>query len=314
MNIFDIVIVNWNSGTQLKECMQSIEKAKKDNCKINKVIVVDNASSDNSLNDITIINLQIEIIRNNENLGFGKACNIGAANLNNDFVLFLNPDTIIYENTFINLFSYIEENNSEHIGIYGIQLQDENKIVQRTCARFPTMWSFIIRSIGLNKINNNLFKSYTMHEWDHLKSEFVDQVIGAFFMIKHDLYIQLNGFDQRYFVYYEELDFSKRASLIGYKTKYVVKAQAYHKGGGISDNVKAKRLFYNLQSRIIYSFKHFGVFRGIIIMLVTMIIEPFSRFFLLVSKGKIDEIPELIHGYKDIFLNIFTIIGKGLKK
>ena len=105
MNIFDIVIVNWNSGTQLKECMQSIEKAKKDNCKINKVIVVDNASSDNSLNDITIINLQIEIIRNNENLGFGKACNIGAANLNNDFVLFLNPDTIIYENTFINLFS-----------------------------------------------------------------------------------------------------------------------------------------------------------------------------------------------------------------
>lgn len=314
MYSFDVVIVNWNSGVQLKNCIESINNAKKNNYKLNNIIVVDNASSDNSLDAIEAIDLPIKVIKNNKNFGFGKACNIGAANLNNDFILFLNPDTLIYKATFTNLFLYLNINNNKNTGIYGVQLQDENKIVQRTCARIPTVWNFIVRSVGLNKINNKIFKSYTMHEWDHKESKFVDQVIGAFFMVKKNLFIRLNGFDERYFVYYEELDFSKRAADLGYKTKYIVESQAYHKGGGTSENVKAKRLFYNLQSRIIYSFKHFGIVKGSVVMFVTLFIEPLSRFLLLLSKGKVDEIPELVYGYREIFINSIRIILKGIKK
>jgi len=313
MLTIDIVIVNWNSGTQLKECIQSIFDCEKINFILNKVIIVDNASSDNSLDNLELIDLPMQIIKNNENLGFGKACNIGAESSNGDFILFLNPDMIVYEDTFINLFQYIEHNNSEDIGIYGIQLHDENKVVQKTCARFPTVWNFIVRSLGLNKVNNELFKSYTMHEWNHKESKIVDQVMGAFFMVKNELFKNINGFDERYFVYYEELDFSKRLFEYGYKTKYIVEAQAYHKGGGASENVKAKRLFYNLQSRIIYAFKHFGLLKGSFIMLVTLLIEPLTRLLLLLINRKQSEIFELYDGYKLLFTNSFNILKKGIQ-
>lgn len=310
---FDIVIVNWNSGEQLKNCLQSIEKSNKSNCDLNSIIVVDNASVDDSISNLCYPSLPIQLIKNNTNLGFGKACNIGAKDCQSNFILFLNPDMIVYEDTFLNLFKYIENNDNEDIGIYGIQLHDEDKEVQKTCARFPTVWNFVVRSLGLNKLNNRLFKSYTMHEWDHLSSREVDQVMGAFFMVKRSLFESLDGFDERFFVYYEELDFSKRASDIGYLSKYIVEAKAYHKGGGTSENVKAMRMFYNLQSRSIYALKHFSLFKAFVVLFFVFTIEPLSRMtFILIKQNKIENLRELLTAYKLLYFNIFLITRKGL--
>ena len=309
-----IVIVNWNSGNQLKGCIDSIHHARKTTCALDKVIIVDNASSDNSLDDIKLANLPVEVIRNTKNLGFGKACNIGAEMVTSDFILFLNPDTLLYENTLDTLFKCIEREDDFNIGIYGIQLQDSNGVVQRTCARFPAPWNFVVRSLGLNKINKKIFQSYAMHEWDHKESRVVDEVMGAFFMVRLDLFRKLIGFDERYFVYYEELDFSKRSFEVGYKTKYIVESQAFHKGGGVSEQVKAKRLFYNLQSRMLYSFKHFGKSKGFFIMFITLAVEPFARLFFLILKRNKSEVFELISGYKMLIKNSLSIIKKGLKK
>ncbi len=153
-----------------------------------------------------------------------------------------------------------------------------------------------------------------MHEWDHKNSRVVDEVMGAFFMVKTDLFRKLMGFDERYFVYYEELDFSKRAFEAGYKTKYIVESQAFHKGGGVSGQVKAQRLFYNLQSRMLYSFKHFGKSKGFFIVFITLLVEPFARLFFGILKRNKSEVLELISGYKMLIKNSFIIIKQGLKK
>jgi N-acetylglucosaminyl-diphospho-decaprenol L-rhamnosyltransferase len=314
MKKLDIIIVNWNSGNQLKYCLKSIEKTKKDNFIINTIIIVDNASTDDSLNDIEKINLPIEIIKNNKNYGFAKACNIGAKKAEGDFILFLNPDMIIFEDTFTNLFNYVYKHDKPEIGIYGIQLLDENGNIQKTCARFPNVWNLIVRSLGLDIINPKIFKSYRIDDWDHRETKIVDQVIGAFFLVKQFLFKKLKGFDERFFVYFEELDFSKRANDFGYRTIYITKAKAYHKGGGTSENVKAKRLFYNVQSRVIYAFKHFGMSKGLIVMFFTWFIEPIVRGSYLILRGNFQEILELIKGYYYIYKSTIDTIRKGLRK
>ncbi|PLW80812.1 glycosyl transferase [Candidatus Woesearchaeota archaeon] len=315
MKTIDIITVNWNSGTQLNECVESIQEAEFSNCILNKVVVVDNDSKDNSLGHIEDLNYEkLEIIKNKDNLGFGKACNIGAKNSQSDFILFLNPDAIVYEDTFKKLFEYIDHNDRRDVAVYGVQLVGDNGEVQRNCARVPSLSSFINRSLGLNKLNSKLFPSYTMQEWDHLNTREVDQVMGAFFMIKKDIFEKLNGFDERFFVYYEELELSKRIKDAGYKTVFVSEAQAYHKGGGTSEQVKAKRLFYNTRSRLIYGFKHFGFFKGLFLMIFTFIFEPLTRTAFSLIKGKYSEILENFKGFYMLYLDSFSIVKQGLKK
>ena len=313
MKSFNVIIVNWNSGNQLKDCLKSIEKTRKDNFILNKIIIVDNASVDNSLEEIDKIDLPIEIIRNPENYGFAKACNIGAKNAEGDFILFLNPDMLLFEDTFINLFEYIYEHDKPEIGIYGIQLLDENGNIQRTCAKFPNVWNLVVRSLGLDTINSKFFKSYRLNDWNHQETKEVDQVIGAFFLVKRKLFEELKGFDERFFVYFEELDFSKRAHDLGFKTIYVTESKAYHKGGGTSERAMGKRLFYNSRSRTIYAFKHFGFLGGIAVLFTSWFIEPFLRIGYALEKTP-EDIFDVIKGYFYIYKSTLSTIKKGLKK
>lgn len=313
---FDTVIVNWNSGDQLKDCVESVIKSSFDNSTLKKVIVVDNDSKDNSLELVEALNFEkLEIIKNSENLGFGKACNIGAKDSSSDFILFLNPDAFVYEDTFVNLFEYIQKNDDEKNGVYGVQLIGDDGNIQRTCARFPKLRNFLVRVMGLNKINREFFKSFSMEYWNHNETKIVDQVIGAFFLIKKDIFKKLNGFDERFFVYYEELDLSKRVYDSGYKTIYLSEVKAYHKGGGTSEQVKALRFFYSTRSSLIYSFKHFGIFKSMIFMFFVYFIEPFTRTaFLLMKRSSFSEFLEQYKGFGLLYKDTFNIIKLGLKK
>lgn len=315
LKTFDIITVNWNSGTQLKECIESLQKTELSNCILNKVVVVDNDSKDNSLKLVKDLNFdKLKIIKNSDNLGFGKACNIGAKNSQSDFILFLNPDAMVYEDTFKKLFNYIEQNDTNKIAVYGVQLIGDDGKIQRTCARIPTLSNFIYRSLGLNKLNHKLFPSHTMQHWDHLDTREVDHVMGAFFMIKRDVFEKLNGFDERFFVYYEDLELSKRIKDLGYKTIFVSEAQAYHKGGGTSEQVKDHRLFYSIRSRLIYGFKHFGLLKGIFLMIFTFTVEPITRVIFSIFKGQGAEILETFKGFGMLYKDTFNIIKLGLKK
>lgn len=316
MYSFSIIIVNWNSGIQLKECVESVKKSSFENSILNKVVVVDNDSKDNSLELVEALNFEkLEIIKNNENLGFGKACNIGAKDSSSDFILFLNPDAMVYEDTFHKLFDYIEKNDNSDVVVYGVQLIGDDGKVQRTCARFPNLSNFLVKVLGLNKLNSKYFETYHLEEWNHNETKQIDHVIGAFYLIKREIFNSINGFDERYFVYFEDLDLSKRVHDSGYRTIYLSEIQAYHKGGGTSEQVKALRFFYSTRSSLIYSFKHLGIFKSIIFMFFVYFIEPFTRTaFLVLKRSSFSEFLEQYKGFGLLYKDTFNIIKLGLKK
>ena len=126
-----------------------------------------------------------------------------------------------------------------------------------------------------------------MREWDHSSTRIVDQVIGAFFIVRRNIFLSLDGFDERFFVYYDEVDFTYRASNEGWYSAYFCGAEAFHLGGGSSDQVKAERVFYSARSRILYVFIHFSAPSVVIVLFVTLCIEPITRSVLALSMGSI---------------------------
>jgi GT2 family glycosyltransferase len=293
----DIIIVNWNAGQQLRECLESIITVDKEGFEIYNVVIIDNASSDGSLDSLEELKLPLIIIRNKENLGFAFACNQGAINSKADYLLFLNPDTRLSEDSLKVPITFMEQPENQHIGIVGIQLVDEEGRVNRTCARFPTPGRFFAKMLGLDRFFPRVFPSHFMLEWDHCDSREVDQVMGAFFLVRRPLFKMLNGFDERFFVYFEDLDFSLRARQLGWSSYYLAGAQAYHKGGGTSE-IKAKRLFYSLRSRILYGYKHFSWTAATMLMLGTLFVEPLSRIVLAIAHGSSSEIVETCRAYR----------------
>jgi GT2 family glycosyltransferase len=273
----DIVIVNWNTGIQLQSCLDSIAEADQEMIDLKCVVVVDNASTDGSAEQLSPKTLPLSIIKNARNLGFAAACNCGANNSSADFLLFLNPDTRLYRGSLTGPLAYMLQPVHQKTGIMGIQLIDDTGCVSRSCARFPTPLLFFYKMTGLDRLFPTGFVSLAMTDWNHLQTRIVDQVIGAFFLVRNPVYRELNGFDERFFVYYEELDFSLRAFQKGWRTCYLSGFQAYHKGGGASDAVKDIRLYYALKSQILYGFKHFNSTTAFLLMLGVLFIEPWTR-------------------------------------
>jgi len=296
----DIIIVNWNSGTLLSECIGSINKAIQHSFILNKVVVIDNASSDNSLENLDTTNLPLTIIRNTQNHGFAKACNQGAKNSKVDFLLFLNPDTHLFQNSLSEPISFMVKEENQGIGIIGVQIINEKNKISRTCSRFPNLYRMIYMSLGLDRIFPKVFPGHFVNEWDHADSRIVDQVMGSFFLVRKTLFEKLNGFDERFFVYYEDLDFSLRLKENGFQSYYLSTAKIYHKGGGTSEKVKAVRLSYILRSKLLFCKKHFSALSFLLILLVTIIIEPFARIIGALMKGSYQEITEILKGYKKL--------------
>jgi N-acetylglucosaminyl-diphospho-decaprenol L-rhamnosyltransferase len=301
----DIIIVNWNSGGLLRDCLRSITiAANQDNFKLNRVVVVDNASCDGSADELEELRIPLFIIRNEVNRGFAAACNQGEKESKADYLLFLNPDTYLNEDSLAKPLIFMEKGFNQHIGIAGIQLIESNGEIARTCARFPTPARFFSKMLGLDRLFPHVFPSYFMSDWDHRESREVDHVMGAFFLIRRLIFEKLGGFDEQFFVYLEDLDFSFRARQVGWRSFYLADAKAHHKGGGTSEKVKALRLFYSLQSRIFYGYKHFGWWSATGLMLGTLVIEPLIRFTFSAARRSRGEIRETIKGYSFLWGNL----------
>jgi GT2 family glycosyltransferase len=293
----DIIIVNWNAGRQLYDCLKSITAIDCKGFELSRVVVVDNASTDGSIEDIQKLGLPLTLIRNAENRGFATACNQGAKGSTTDYLLFLNPDTRLFADSVSKPIHFMEGPENEKIGICGIKLIDDDGEVNRTCARYPTACMFFSKMLGLDRMFPRIFPSHFMTEWDHNENRVVDQVMGAFFLVRRSLSEKLRGFDERFFIYFEEVDFSFRASQIGWSSFYFADAKSYHRGGGSSEQVKAKRLFYSLRSRILYGHKHLGSFSATGLTLGTLFLEPFARLTLGIVRRSGKEILETLKAY-----------------
>lgn len=309
----DVVVVNWNAGKYLQACIESLGAAAQHTpALLRQVYLVDNGSTDGSLAAAMPSNNPPVVIQNTDNVGFAAACNQGAHAGSAPYILFLNPDATASAETLQGAVAYMNAAENQRVGICGVRLIDEHGHTARSCSRFPSPSRILSDALGLSRLFPHRFQSQHMHEWAHLESARVDQVIGAFFLIRRSLFEQLGGFDERFFVYFEEVDLSYRVHQLGYSSMFLAHLEAFHKGGGSSDNVKARRLFYSLRSRLLYSMKHFSPMQALLVALVTLCVEPLVRLAHALARRSLSGAIETLKGcgYTWAWLPRFLFSGK----
>lgn len=306
MQKVDVVIVNWNSGQQLDRCVQSL--LEHGGGHIEKIVVIDNGSTDGSEEAVS----QLEgahLVRAGRNLGFAKACNVGVSQSAAEFVLLINPDARVFPGSISASVSFMTAPESSRVGIVGLQNIGDGGGVQRTCARFPTPWSFFADSVGLSTLIPRYARGHLMREWAHDEDRRVDHVIGAYFFVRRALWDRLTGMDERFFVYLEDLDFSRRAYEAGWTTWFLAHACVYHKGGGTSERIKATRLFYALRSKLLYAGKHFGAAGFLVAAAATLLLEPVARLAGALIGSRRGAIGDTVRAYGKLFAELPGILS-----
>lgn len=294
----DIVIVNWNSGRHLADLLSSIICYH--SSLVASVVIVDNASSDDSLylcSDLKhYLPFSFHIIRNDENIGYAAACNKGAALGTSEYLLFLNPDVRLFENSLSKPISFMRHPSNSSVAICGIRLLDENNNTSTCAARFPTFRVMAGTSLGLNRLLPKLFPAHLLDPSSLRDSVIVDQVIGAFFLVRRALFDRCAGFDERFFLYFEEVDLSLRLRKLGYSSFFLSDATAFHKGRASSDKAKSQRLFYWLRSRLSFAQKHYSIVSYLLFLLLTAAELPLRLCHTSLS-GNWYDIKAILHAY-----------------
>ena len=237
--IISIVIVSFNVQTTIEDCLSSIITS--DKRKVFEAICIDNLSIDQTTQIISKKFPQVRLIKNKKNIGFAAAVNQGAGIAKGECLLFLNPDTIVKPDCIKNMVNFLKE--KKDAGVVGCRILNPNGSLQPSCGTFPTIINIILDRIP---ILNKLFKTELIRQEGYYeKEQSPDWTSGAFFMVRRDIFLSLGGFDEKYFLYVEDVDFSYRAKKAGYKIYYNPKAEIIHYDMGKSKerkNFKAKQI------------------------------------------------------------------------
>lgn len=293
-----VVIVNWNTGEYLRECLTSIGQADLDGVAVSRVTVVDNASSDDSARGLQAVTYPLDVIHNSDNVGFAAACNQGAAGSEADYLLFLNPDTRLFPGTLATVAQFMESEDSTGVGICGVEIVDGEGRPEVSCARFPDLRVFFGRITGLDALFPRIFPSYHLTSAELSESRLVDQVIGAFFFVRRELFSRLGGFDPRYFMYFEEVDFALRARRSGVRSYFLKEASAFHAANVSSDQVRGPRLYYSLRSRILFAGRHWPPWKAAALVALTFTLEPVARLTRAALGRNRGELAAVADGYR----------------
>jgi len=226
-----IVIVNFNTYSYLIQTLTSIynSELRPDSFEI---IVVDNASSDHSLLPIKKNYPGVNLIINKDNIGFARANNQAVKNAHGEFILFLNPDTIILKETISTVLDFMQRH--KEIGVATCKVILPTGKIDDACHRgFPTPWNALCYFTGLSSMfpKSNFFNGYHLGYKDMDKIHEIDSCAGAFMLVRKIAGDQIGWFDEDYFWYGEDLDFCYRIKKAGWKICYIPKVQIVHYKG-----------------------------------------------------------------------------------
>ncbi len=234
--MISFIIINYNSFNFLPVLLSSIEKKIKD---IDyEIIVVNNDKKKIFLENDREKYKKVKILEINKNIGFGAGCNKGAKVAQGEILVFLNPDTEIISNKIKNVLNFFQKN--DQVGALGCQLINSENNIQA--------WSAGVETNLLDIFKNNLGFPSSKKIWESKKALEVDWVSGAVLFIRKNIFFQINGFDEKFFLYFEDLDLCKRVRKLKYKIIYYPFFQVRHWGGSsFSSKTKQKKEFYKSQ-------------------------------------------------------------------
>ena len=254
-----IIIVNYNVKEFLLNSLESLHKAV---TKIeSEIIVVDNASDDESVEAVKTRYPSVKVIANEKNVGFGAANNQALEVAQGKFIVLINPDTIVKEDTFTTLINFFEQNPDA--GMAGCKVLNPDGTLQLACRRsFPGPWTSFTKITGLSKLfpNSKLFAKYNLTYLDENKTYEVDAISGSFMMMRREVYEKTKGFDPQFFMYGEDLDLCYRTQQEGYKVYYVHATEIIHYKGESTkrSSIDETKVFYDAMHLFVR--KHFSSF------------------------------------------------------
>jgi GT2 family glycosyltransferase len=251
-----IIIVNWNTRELLAKCLGCVEATAA--TITYETIVVDNNSSDGSQEMVRAQFPNVNLIANSDNKGFATANNQGIAISQGRYVLLLNSDAFVKENTLDSMVAFMDKHLEAGMG--GCKLLYEDGRLQPSCATFPTLATEFYIAVGLDKLfpKSNVFGKYLMTDWDYGTMREVDVIMGAFMLVRKSVIDQVGMMDEAFFMYSEEVDWCYRFKAAGWKILFTPEVECIHVWGGSSRAVKIETLIRLYRARVQFFRKHYG--------------------------------------------------------
>ncbi|MEZ7498728.1 glycosyltransferase family 2 protein [Flavobacterium sp. Arc3] len=302
-----VIILNYNVRYFLELCVLSVQSALEH--VDSEIIVVDNNSQDDSVEMMKRRFPNIKLIENKDNSGFPKGNNIGVGSAQGEYICILNPDTVVAEDTFTKVLAFAERQNN--LGIVGVKLIDgAGNFLPESKRGVPTIFVAFTKMMGLYKLfpKVNAFGKYYAQHITENETAKVDILVGAFMLMKRDLYQELGGFDENCFMYSDDIDLSYRMLLNGKLNYYFHETTVIHYKGEstIKDGVYMKR--FQEAMEFFYK-KHFKVSTFFSFFMKTGILF-FSFIKMFQGKAKVKKLPQsyILYSSNDELINKITYI------
>jgi len=277
-----VIIVNWNTGNLLRQCLDSISGGFSNN-ETYEVFVVDNDSKDQSIAIAEGSPQKTQYFMMKKNLGFAKANNVGIRQAAGDYIILLNPDTRVLEGSFTNLINFL----STHSGAaaVGPKLLNTDLTLQSSCRRFPNLSVLVLMFLKLHHFFPKIktYSDYLMRDFGYKSDQIVNQIMGACMVIPKKAIENVGLLDEGYWIWFEEVDWCKRATDIGMSVWFSPSSEIIHHGG-VSFNaafVPVRKEWRFMNSALRYSSKHLGLSAFCLLLVLApigLIIDGFSFF------------------------------------
>ncbi|MFT6557857.1 glycosyltransferase family 2 protein [Sneathiella sp.] len=259
-----VIIVSWNVKEMVLDCVRSVLAQTKATC---EVIVIDNASGDGTVEAISAEFSGVRILANDKNIGFAAANNQGIEISKGDYILLLNPDTLIVDDAIDQMLEWMKKD--ETVGCGGCQVYEAEDVIQKTCFSDPSPWNIFLVQTGLHRLTI-LKKTLGKPEyswWDRRSEMDVDVVSGMFMMVPKTVIDNIGPMDDAFFVYSEEADWCRRIRKGGYRCVFTPIAKIIHRDGGNKSTYQIRpKMYVQLQkSQLIYARKHYGLLGYILV-------------------------------------------------
>lgn len=261
--MISIIIVNYHVKERLLKCIESIY-ASKPKTQF-EIIVVNNGEDDGTGVSLKKTFPKTIYIKSEKNLGYGGGNNLGAKHAKGEYLFILNPDTLVFKDTIDELVEF--SNKNKHVGIVAPMLVDKNNVpfkLQGTSELTPLKGIICLSFIEKLFPNNSISKKYLLKDWNHQELHAVEVAPGTAFLISKELFTKIDGFDESFFLYFEEDDISKRVRALGKKIFILVKSKIFHEVGASTKQLDNTNSIF-AKSRFKYFKKHYGVLKAILV-------------------------------------------------
>jgi len=263
-----IIVVNWNTRQLLRECLDSV-RAHAPTCAF-EVIIVDNASTDGSVEMVREEFPGYVLIVNSTNRGFAAANNQAMQIATGEQILLLNSDTLVHGNVLQESVNYLQSH--AEVGAMGCRVLNTDGTVQLTCSQFPSLWNQLLMTSGLWKLRRpRYFGKYLMTDWQRDSEREVDVISGCYLLTRRSVIRQIGMLDENFFFFGEETDWCLRMRNAGWKLRFAPVGVITHHGSASVRKLNHKRDVMLSGAMVRLQLKHNGVLAAATCWLITAV-------------------------------------------